>query len=73
MERLLKIVGQNVARGRKLKGWSQERLAAECGLHRTYIGGIERGERNISLKNVAKITDALEITPAELLSPHTDE
>ncbi len=52
---------------RRRKGWSQERLAEETGLHRTYIAGIERGLRNPSLKNIVKIAQALGVTPAALL------
>jgi len=49
-------------------GYSQEKFADVCGLHRTYIGSIERGERNVSLQNIVKIAQALKITPSELLS-----
>lgn len=55
---------------RRQKGWSQERLAEETGLHRTYIAGIERGLRNPSLKNIVKIAQALDVTPAALLDEH---
>ena len=48
---------------RDLQGISQEELASRAGLHRTYIGSIERGERNLSLKNIYKLADALNITP----------
>lgn len=45
---------------------SQEELAAECGLDRTYISGIERGRRNVGLRNIYKIAKALEVPPAKL-------
>jgi transcriptional regulator with XRE-family HTH domain len=44
-----------------MKGWSQERLAAEARLHATYLSGVERGKRNISLENIAKLAKALEV------------
>lgn len=47
-------------------GWSQEDLADACGLDRTYVGGIERGERNPSLKNLVKISGALQVGVSEL-------
>jgi transcriptional regulator with XRE-family HTH domain len=53
---------------RKQKGFSQEGLALACGLDRTYIGGVERGERNISLVNIQKIADAIGVSPSELMS-----
>ena len=58
--------GSRVRQLRENAGWSQEKLADECGLHRTYMGGIERGERNPSLKNIASIADALGVTLSEL-------
>ena len=51
---------------RKEKGLSQEALALACDLDRTYIGGVERGERNISLLNIQKIADALGVSAKEL-------
>jgi transcriptional regulator with XRE-family HTH domain len=53
---------------RVAKGMSQEALALACDLDRTYVGGVERGERNISLINIHRIADALGISPAALFS-----
>jgi len=51
-----------VVRERRQKlGLSQERFAELCGLHRTYVGAIERGERNVSILNIAKIAKALDV------------
>lgn len=58
--------GERFRRLRKLKGMSQETLALVCGLDRTYIGGIERGERNVSLINIHKIANALGVSAKEL-------
>ena len=57
-----KEVGFNIRRIREKRGLSQEKLAALAGLHRAYIGQIERGEKNIGLKNLEKIANALEVT-----------
>ena len=63
-----RIFGQNVRRIRKTLGFSQEELAERAGLHRTYIGSVERGERNISLNNIVAIARALNVPIAELVS-----
>lgn len=60
-------VGANLQRYRRQKGWSQEQLAFESGLHRTYISGIERGVRNPTIQIIEEIADALAIPPAMLL------
>ena len=66
---LRKIVARNVRQLRKGKGLSQEAFADVCELHRTYVGAIERAERNVSLDNIAKLASALDVQPWELLRP----
>lgn len=58
----------NLRRLRQQRGWSQEELAARCGLHRTFVSSVERGERNISLDNVDRLAQALEVDVRELLT-----
>jgi len=65
------VLAVNVRRFRQELGWSQERLADEAGLHRTYIGGIEREERNVSLDNIEKLARALCKAVHELIVPPT--
>lgn len=60
-------VGKRIRELRLERGWSQEFLAAEAGLNMNYLGGIERGERNPSLKNLARIADALSVTVPDLV------
>lgn len=60
-------IGLAVRRERINLGMSQETLAHECGLHRTYVGSVERGERNVSLKNLIAIAQALRMHGATLL------
>jgi len=59
--------GQKIREIRKQKGFSQEVLATKSKLHRTYISDIERGDRNVSLKNVEKIAKALGVSAHDLL------
>jgi transcriptional regulator with XRE-family HTH domain len=64
----LSLFGQRLIQLRKVHGWSQERLALESGLARSYIGGVERGQRNISLANICVLADTLMISPKEMLN-----
>lgn len=66
---LRKVFAGNVRRRRKDIGLSQEALAGECGLHRTYIGSVERAERNISIDNISRIANALKVEAWVLLRP----
>ena len=59
--------GRRVRKLREAKGWSQESFADEIGIHRTYIGGIERGERNPTLTTIVRIAKALGVKPSELV------
>ena len=56
---VLRRFGERVREARDRRGWSQEQLAAEAGLDRTYVGSVERGERNIALLNINKLALAL--------------
>lgn len=63
----LKLFGARVVQLRNQRNWSQERLSLESGLARSYLGGVERGKRNIALINICRLAEALSVTPDELL------
>lgn len=67
MSTVLASFGQSVRALRERLGLSQEELGTRANLHRTYIGGVERGERNVSLLSLLRIARALEVSPADLL------
>ncbi len=67
-ENAQKRLGKTVRAKRKELGYSQESFASYCGVHRTYMGAVERGERNISLLNIIRIANELKLKPSELLS-----
>ena len=66
-EHYLASLGKNIRTIRLAKGFSQEQLAELSGLHRTYIGGIERGERNVSFLNLVRMAQALEVDISRLV------
>ena len=69
---LRRVAAANIRRTRLSLGWSQETLAHEAGLHRTFIGHVERGETNLSIDNLERLADALKVSGAELLMAISD-
>jgi transcriptional regulator with XRE-family HTH domain len=67
-DRLLTSFGRRIASLRRERGLSQEDLADRSGLHRTYVGGVERGERNLGLRNVSALASALGVPLPELFT-----
>lgn len=65
-------LAENLRLFRKTRGYSQEELADRCDLHRTYIGSVERRERNVSLSTLEVLAKALEVGVPELLTPRAD-
>ena len=62
------VFAKAIRKAREAKGWSQEELAERAELHRTYVGSVERGERNISIDNMERLASALGTKIADLLS-----
>lgn len=67
-EEINRLFGENVRRQRRARGWSQEQFAERSGMHRTFVGSIERGEANVTLATVEKAAAALGVSPASLLA-----
>lgn len=63
---IVKVFGENLKKYRTKMNLSQEAFAEKCGLHRTYISSVERFQRNISIENIQRIADALEIETYKL-------
>ncbi|NOJ48535.1 helix-turn-helix transcriptional regulator [Bradyrhizobium sp. WSM 1744] len=61
------ILARNMRRLRAARGLSQEALAHDCGINRTYLSGVERSERNVSIDNIARIAKGLDVEPWKLL------
>ncbi len=66
---LQRRLGRNLRRHRAAVGLSQEAFADLLGIHRTYMGGLERGERNVTLQTVERVAERLGVEPAALLAP----
>lgn len=64
---LQRALGENLRQYRLARGLSQEQFADVLGFHRTYVGGLERGERNLSLRSVERLAEAISADPVELL------
>jgi len=58
--------GSRLRQFREERGYSQEELAERAGLHRNYVGGVERGERNVGLENIVKLARAVSVKPSDL-------
>lgn len=71
--RLIRTLSENLRHERQSHGLSQEQLAARCGLHRTYIGSVERGERNVTLSSLEAMAHSLGVSVPWLLSEHPEQ
>ena len=64
----LRALGQRLRELRQARGWTQDQLAEKCKLHRTFIGSVERGERNVSILNLRHIARVLRVSLNDLLA-----
>jgi transcriptional regulator with XRE-family HTH domain len=67
-KQLVRILSDNIRSLRRERGLSQEELSELCGLHRTYVGSVERGERNVTLSSLEAFSNALGVSVPQLLS-----
>ena len=65
--KFLRELGQRVLERRKARGWNQRQFAEQCKLHRTFVGSVERGERNISILNLRLLARVLRVSVDDLL------
>jgi len=72
-DRTLIRFGERIRSLREQAGLSQETLAAKAGIHRTYLGGVERGERNISLRNIVRLAAALGVQAGDLFAESEEQ
>jgi len=68
MDNVRVLVGERIRNRRKERGWSQEKLGEKADLHHTYVGAVERGEKNASIDTLDKIADALDIEMVDLFT-----
>ena len=68
-QQFLRQLGDRIRERRRARNLTQAQLADACGLHRTFIGSVERGERNVAILSLRRIARSLRTTPAELLPP----
>jgi transcriptional regulator with XRE-family HTH domain len=68
LQALLQAFGRRVRELRQAKGYSQEAFADKCGVHRTFMGTIERGESNLSFQNIVKVAETLGVTLSALFA-----
>ena len=63
VDELLQRLGRRIRDLRTQRGWSQEQFADVCGVHRTYMGHLERGEKNLSFSSIVRVANALDVEP----------
>ncbi|HEX2859286.1 MAG TPA: helix-turn-helix transcriptional regulator [Alphaproteobacteria bacterium] len=67
MNKVLKVIGRNIAHARKAKGWTQDELAHRTGMDRSYLSEIENGHKNPSVLVLLDLANTLDVSPSQLL------